>query len=57
MHGFVTFCIGHFENEGLLSYADLLPNVDLFYNIKKKTIVNKQQIHTKSLFFFLSMAS
>ena len=53
MHGFITFCIGHFENEGLLSYADLLPKVDLFYNIKKNlTIVNKQQIHKKSLFFF-----
>lgn len=34
MHGFVTFCTGHFENMGLLSYADPLPNVDLFYNIK-----------------------
>lgn len=51
MHGFVTFCIGHFENTGLLSYADLLPNINLFYNIflKSLTIVNKQQIHKKSL--------
>ena len=49
MHNFVSW-IGHFENIGSLSYADL-PNVDASLdNMQKSHWLNSPQISSKKVF-------
>ena len=52
IHGFITSCIGHFENTGSLSYAELL----LLHNIKRSQLLIKPTMNSweKS---FLSIGS